>query len=168
MPTLKLTPRQAKAWLKKPARKPPSPASLRKTAARRLEKMKRVQAWQHEMQLRPGYFIPVQTVSEANAREDWRAKMKRTAREREAGYIATLAYNARWKTPIGGNPAMVHLTRYSPSAKKMDEFENVRVALKHIVDGIADALGIDDADMEWYPHQEKSPPGCHGVLVKFE
>jgi hypothetical protein len=63
-------------------------------------------------------------------------------------------------------PAKVTLTRIS--AGKLDGHDNVRGALKRVVDGICKALGVDDGDEEsviFEYAQRQGPRGKHKVEV---
>ncbi len=64
-------------------------------------------------------------------------------------------------------PALVTLTRLSVGT--MDD-DGVVGALKAVRDGVADALGIDDADprVTWRYDQKKVKRGEWGVLISIE
>ena len=54
------------------------------------------------------------------------------------------------------------------SAGHLDGHENLNMSQKHVVDGIADALGFaDDSDprLDWHYDQDKCKRGYHGVRV---
>ena len=89
--------------------------------------------------------LPIATVSESNRRDHWQVKRKRAKAQRTMA--ATLV-------PRFGLPCVVTLTRISPRA--LDD-DNLRGALKHVRDGVADRLGIDDRDprVEWRYAQRK-------------
>jgi hypothetical protein len=79
-------------------------------------------------------WLPVKTVSEANGRDHWRVKARRTKKQRFA---------ARALCPAFALPAVVRLTRLSSG--RLDD-DNLRGALKAVRDGIADAFGVADND----------------------
>jgi hypothetical protein len=89
--------------------------------------------------------LPIKTVSEANKREHWAIKSKRAKGQR--GY--TLDQLTRHvdlpASPLG---VQVHLRRVG---KKLLDDDNLRGALKHVRDGVADWLGIDDgkSEVQW-------------------
>jgi len=58
----------------------------------------------------------------------------------------------------------VRLTRVGP--RRLDS-DNLAAALKHVRDGVADALGVDDGDprLEWIYDQQRCRPGEYAVLV---
>lgn len=80
--------------------------------------------------------IPLRTVSESNAHEHWRKRQKRAKEQR--WFTALFCRTALQKPPI---PCVVRLVRVAP--RKLDQ-GNIAGALKHIQDGCADWLGIDD------------------------
>ena len=61
-------------------------------------------------------------------------------------------------------PATIALTRLAP---RLLDSDNAVSALKHVRDGIADALGINDGDEQvvWWYGQEKAAK--HGVRVEI-
>lgn len=84
------------------------------------------------------YIIPGKTVSEANCRDHWRTKHKRSSRARFFGKALT---------PAGVTlPCHVELTRYGSGSRALDD-DNLRGALKAIRDGIAERIGVDDGDI---------------------
>lgn len=89
--------------------------------------------------------LPIATVSESNRRDHWRDKAKRARLQRRT---------AAMLVPRVGLPCVVTLTRISP--RLLDD-DNLRGALKHVRDGVADRLGIDDRDprVEWRYAQRK-------------
>jgi hypothetical protein len=88
------------------------------------------------------------TVSEANRREHWAPRAKRTKAHREAAMLVT---RSRLLCPL---PIVVTLTRIAPRA--LDD-DNLRGALKATRDGVADAFGVDDRDprVVWQYGQRK-------------
>lgn len=87
--------------------------------------------------------LPVRAVSTLNMREHWAARAKRAKAHRRA----TLAVP---KMPV---PCVVTLVRLG---KRMLDDDNLLGALKHVRDGVADRLGVDDADprVTWEYGQE--------------
>lgn len=92
-------------------------------------------------------WLPVQTVSEANGRDHWSVKAKRTRKHRTA---------ARLLTPKADLPAAVRLTRLSSG--RLDD-DNLRGALKAVRDGIADAFGVADNDPRLTWEYAQAPRG---------
>lgn len=65
-------------------------------------------------------------------------------------------------------PCVVFLWRVS-SGKGLDPHDGLRNAFKHVVDGIADALGLKndrDRRVEWRYDQQSGPRGKHAVIVR--
>jgi hypothetical protein len=107
------------------------------------------------------FTLPVKTVSGMNVREYWRARAKRAGEQRmiACAYVKRFARDGDY---------LVTLTRIS--AGVLDQHDNLPAALKNVVDGIADGLGIKDNDqrVQWRYAQEKCKRGYFGVRVKIE
>lgn len=80
--------------------------------------------------------LPIRTVSESNDHEHWRSRQKRAKAQR--GLTALLCRAHLTKPPI---PCRIKLTRIAP--RKLDQ-GNYPGSLKHVQDGVADWIGIDD------------------------
>ena len=78
----------------------------------------------------------------ANKRENHFKKAARASKQRN-GMLMRLANKLRTK-PLSG-PFHVKITRIG--VKNLDS-DNLAISAKHIRDGIADALGVDDGDKE--------------------
>lgn len=106
------------------------------------------------------FYFPIRTVNGLNSREHWAARAKRAKRER--GEVCLFV--KQWKVPL---PCAVTLTRLSTA--QMDG-DGLQAALKHVRDGVADALGLDDADPRviWAYQQEKAKRGNHGVRINLD
>jgi hypothetical protein len=72
-------------------------------------------------------------------------------------------------TPADLVPCVVTLVRMSSHHKGLDGHDNLRSALKWVVDGIAEALGIDDGGsaVTWRYGQEQCKRGEFGVTVRI-
>ena len=105
--------------------------------------------------------LPLKTAAGQNAREHFMGRSKRVRRERNAAFLVT---------PFLHLPAalVVTLTRISPG--HMDSHDNLRGALKAVVDGIADKLGIRDNDprVQWRYAQEACAKRQFGVRIELE
>lgn len=101
--------------------------------------------------------LPLRTVSLANQREHWRKRHRRTKAERQAAFLAT---------PKLTPPCVVTLTRIAPRA--LDD-DNLRGAFKAIRDGVADRLGVNDADpaVSWRYDQRRGKPKEYAVVVEI-
>jgi hypothetical protein len=111
------------------------------------EIMRRKQ-WEAEMCRLPGIFIPVQTVNELNAHTHWRVRQKRAAAQRPRAKRAVQSYRIAHPIEL---PVSVRFTRYSPGT--LDPADGLPSAFKHIIDGMADAFGVDDKSplYHWLP-----------------
>ena len=88
--------------------------------------------------------IPVRAVSLANQREHWGKRAGRAKQHRKAAWLAARVHDL---------PLIVILTRIGK--RKLDG-DNLQGALKSIRDGVADRLGVDDANplVRWEYAQE--------------
>lgn len=77
--------------------------------------------------------LPLRIESVANRREHWTTRSRRTKAHR----LAALA------VPVHPLPCVVTLTRVAP--RRLDG-DNLQSGFKALRDGIADRLGVDDAD----------------------
>lgn len=96
--------------------------------------------------------LPLRLVSALNVREHWRTRARR----------AKLHRNACIAIPKLRTPATVLMTRLGP--RTLDD-DNLQGACKHVRDGIADRLGVDDGDgsVSWLYAQERSKE--YGVRI---
>jgi crossover junction endodeoxyribonuclease RusA len=76
-----------------------------------------------------------------NARVHWGAKSRATKAARADGYCATRA--AKIGIPAGDVPIMVQLTFNPPDQRRRDQ-DGMLSSCKAYLDGIADALGVND------------------------
>lgn len=99
-------------------------------------------------------IIPVKTLSEQNLREHWRARSARTHKQRGQAKLFCGLFGAWWKRD--GVACELWLVRCAPSSGL--DSDNLRAALKHVRDGVADAMGIDDRDarVQWKYSQERT------------
>ncbi len=89
--------------------------------------------------------------------------------EHQSAVLHTRAAMARaGLRPVDLVPAVVTLVRVS--AGTMDAHDGLRSALKYLVDGIAEALGVDDGRgaIEWRYLQQKCKPKHYAVGVRIQ
>ena len=101
--------------------------------------------------------VPIKTVSELNVVEHWAKRAKR-AKEQRALTAMVLA-NAAASGDITGAitlPALVTITRIAP--RELDS-DNLAASQKHIRDGVADWLNVDDRHHERVAYQYKQRKG---------
>ena len=119
------------------------------------------------------YEVPVRLVSESNMREHWAKKAARAKKNRSAAKFWTeqkVRYSHMGEFIVGGAPLKVTITRIAPG--KLDD-DNLTGSAKHVRDGIADALGIDDGDprITWVVEQAKftgTHRGGYSCAVRIE
>ena len=90
------------------------------------------------------FELDIHTISEANNREHWAKKHKRSSAQREIAMLVCKSELSEHK-PDFSYPVLVKLTRFGK--RKLDD-DNLGRSFKAIRDGIADALGIDDGDTD--------------------
>ena len=102
--------------------------------------------------------LPLRLVSEANARDGWRAAHGRAQEQRG---LVRMALGLRPIRP----PCHCWITRIGP--RRLDG-DNLQRACKAVRDGVADALGIDDGSeaVTWAYDQRKPLPGERDLLGK--
>jgi hypothetical protein len=83
-------------------------------------------------------FLPIRLPSVANMREHWAKKARRVKEQR-----STVAMVLRTALSQPTLPAVIDLVRISP--RQLDD-DNLQSAFKAVRDGVADWLGVDDAD----------------------
>lgn len=103
--------------------------------------------------------LPVRARNPSNGSHgSWRGERARKKRLRQQAALICP------KVPL---PCVVRLTRLS--AGSLDEHDNLRTALKSVVDGCADRLGVKDNDprVRWEYAQEKCKRGTYGVRIEL-
>lgn len=110
----------------------------------------------------------IKTVSEANAHAHWRTRSRRAKLHRVEAGLRTLAAppDARQaaKRELAAGGLLVTLTRVAPSSGL--DSDNLASSQKHIRDGIADALGVDDRDarITWSYVQQRGPYAVRCII----
>ena len=104
-------------------------------------------------------FLPIYTKTRDNERCHWRQKAKRTKLEREAAFWAVKA------SVMPLFPVCVTITRCGP--RKLDAV-NLGSAMKAVIDGIADAYGVDDGDERWRWVFAQRKQSLYGVEIVIE
>ena len=117
------------------------------------------------------FVVPIKTTNPLNGsggttRGARMAAARRGKQHREAARLCTLEALRLGLLPV--LPLTVTLTRLS--AGTLDAFDGLPASLKRVVDGICDALGVDDGDAEkirFVARQEKCAPKTFGVRVEI-
>lgn len=132
------------------------------------------------------FVVPIRTVSELNVRESHFTRSSRAKKQKQGAWILCyvlqrvpwcgpapkLARNRNLKgalAPYGSIrvPLTITLTRIAPG--RLDD-DNLRGSQKHIRDGIADALDVDDRThlITWCYAERRGGPQEYGVHVRIE
>jgi len=109
--------------------------------------------------------LPLRLVTLENQREHWAKKAKRAKEQRG---LAVLALGGCLLIPPGHYRGwQVTLTRIAP--RELDP-GNFHASFKHVQDGVADWLGIDDGSkvIQWLYEQEKGRPREYAVRIHIE
>jgi hypothetical protein len=103
--------------------------------------------------------IPIRVVSLSNLRECWQAKQRRAKTHRAAVKLA-LGRDIKGPPP----PYVITLTRIGP---RVLDPGNLEASFKHIQDGVADWLGIDDGDkrLTWRYEQRREGAKTYAAEV---
>jgi hypothetical protein len=117
------------------------------------------------------WIVPVATYSSANSR-DIKASIGRKGSQQDKVFAVlgkhhqTLALFADFAIHTKGWQVKITLTRLAPG--ELDEFENLPMSLKAIVDAVARMLGVKDKDkrIKFVAQQEKSK--LYGVRIQME
>jgi hypothetical protein len=104
----------------------------------------------------------VKLISEANAHTHWRERQRRAKFQRQAARL-TLGADISGPPP----PYVITITRIGPRTLDSD---NLAGSAKHVRDGVADWLGIDDGDkrLSWNYAQRSEGPGIYAAEVVIE
>ena len=113
----------------------------------------------------------LRVVSESNSREHWSVKNRRangskSKKKPTLGQRQTVCLVLRSKATKPAIPCMIRLTRIAP--RKLDQ-GNIAAAFKHVQDGCADWIGIDDRHDELVKYeylQERSGPNEYAVKIE--
>jgi len=116
------------------------------------------------------FTVPAKTTNPANGsqgrtRGGQIARSKARAKVRRSAWLCALSSKA-WGPPM--LPVVVTMRRVAPSAG-LDEHDGLRGALKPVVDGLADALGLKsdrDPRVRWAYDQRRGRPGEYAVEVE--
>ena len=110
--------------------------------------------------------LPIRTESEANLREHWAKKGRRAKGQRE---IARMILGQPQYAMLRKHTGRFEITITRIGAKYLDP-DNLANSSKHVQDGIADALGIDDGSerITWFYAQVKGRPKEYSVMVEIK
>lgn len=86
------------------------------------------------------FELPIKTISESNARGNWRPRYQRNSAQRAIAKVKTLEAIRAGLPP---KPWLITMTR---NGKKRLDQGNLAASMKAVQDGMADALKINDGD----------------------
>ena len=106
-------------------------------------------------------MLPIKTISESNYREHWAAKARRAKKQRTAACLLTQPV-----VPLLPKTGHMEITLTRIGARKLDS-DNLAGSQKHVQDGVADAMKIDDGSsrLTWIYAQEKGRAGEYAVRL---
>lgn len=115
------------------------------------------------------FTVPTKTVSlNKTSGEHWSHRYARSATQKEETFLVWQAELGKWRPEL---PCTVTLTRIAFS-DGLDDHDNLRGALKAVVDAIAAIIGVDDKDkrrVTWVYGQERAPErGYYAVRITIE
>ena len=112
--------------------------------------------------------LPIRVNTTSNTGGHWYNKSPRAKKER--GLAKAAVQNALWKDMLDPMPSkiVVTFTRFAP--RTLDVADNDSSAFKHVKDGVADAIGIDDRSKiyKWKYEQEKSKDYSICIEIVFK
>lgn len=102
-----------------------------------------------------------------NTRRHWRYDWARTKTERESTALHVGAKIGRMskRLPPAPLPTSITITRCGP--RQLDAF-NLDSAMKGVIDGIADAYGVDDGDPRWASILKRAQENTKAYAVRIE
>ena len=117
------------------------------------------------------YFIPVRTPNPSNSSRGIAFMVRKQHREqhKRGKEFTTLHLDDQGFLSPKDFPKVkrVRLCRICPG-NGLDGHDNLRSALKWVVDGIAEALATDDAKIKWDYTQRRGTPKEYGVEVEIQ
>jgi len=110
--------------------------------------------------------FPMRTTTGQNARACWQVRARRAKVERaNTGFFLRSLAGEEMLSLWNSLPLVVTLTRTGP--RQCDD-DNLVGGLKHVRDGVADFLGVDDGNTRRVTWKYAQKRGQWGVEVKFQ
>jgi hypothetical protein len=113
--------------------------------------------------------LPIRIESESNVREHWSKKNRRANGSPKKGILGQrqltrFMCQSHFDKP--STPCTIKLTRIAP--RKLDQ-GNIAAAFKHVQDGCADWLGIDDRrdDLVKYEYLQEQKSKTYGLRIEI-
>jgi hypothetical protein len=115
---------------------------------------------------RTSLLLPLRTESRANARWHWGTSAEHSKKHRQAAHLVCKGRGALLRSWLKGG-LVVRVVRVAPRA--LDGHDNLGAALKPIIDGVADALGVADNDerVHFVPDAIRGGVREHAVKLEF-
>lgn len=117
--------------------------------------------------------IPVRLVNGLNSREHWAARARRAKTQRSAAKLA-MRSRCDWTDECAmrrhiADGGRLSVTIVRRGGRRMDS-DGLIASAKHVRDGVADWIGIDDGDerVTWRVEQGSAPRGRHWADVCIE
>jgi hypothetical protein len=104
---------------------------------------------------------PIRLHSLVNEGGHWRVRARRAKDQRWAARLALNLFSKPTHQPLD-----IVITRIAP--RKLDT-DNLAISAKHVRDGVADWLNVDDGHplLLWIYEQEKGAPGYYGCRISI-
>lgn len=106
--------------------------------------------------------LPFRLDSRANDHQSnhWGPRAKASAKHRMGAHMVLVAHKRRLRALVEGPGLVVRVVRIAPS--ELDHHDNLPMATKALIDGAADALGLNDRDHRatFVPDTERGPWGA--------
>lgn len=105
--------------------------------------------------------IPMQTVSEMNSRDHWRARNQRRVAQRKEIYY-------EWRMNVRRRPSLpctVRLTRLGPQLLDTD---NLAASFKFCRDVIAELIGVDDGSDQIKFVYDQMQSVMYGIVIEVQ
>ena len=111
----------------------------------------------------PGIFRPIFTKNPLNTRQEYHTVSRTSEKARYEAESACIAAKFPKRFPV-----RITMIRYG--SRKLDKGCGLNASLKPVRDGIADYMGLDDADdgYEWKYEQMPAPVRATGVRIIME
>lgn len=112
--------------------------------------------------------LPLRVESRGNARWHWAAAAAHSRRHRQAAQLVCARLRPTLRRWVSAGELVVRVVRIAP--RGLDSHDNLGSALKPVIDGVADALGLrDDADerVHFVPDAARGRVREHAVEIEF-
>lgn len=99
-----------------------------------------------------------------NAREHWAKKARHVSKARQEAMLRAKAAVKHHGAPLADTDGLVHMAIvFNPPDKRRRDRDNIIASCKALMDGLSDAIGIDDS--KFVPTYRMGVPVKHGRVV---